>query len=431
MSEPALFIFQREGQHRLFYDSWAGVLVFRELVWGPEALENWATQSEEVEEWDDAVAGAVFVNLDDRQLLWHGSSGLLEIPAVARAHRALLEATWLDFHIERIDQIHELGKRLGLEPQAYDDDDAPYRCETVLIAAGLEHLESDDDEVDEDERPSELVKVDEDGEPIQAVGFDEWEHRAWLSVIDPRGNTSHWQLQEVPGDLLRQSSGAIEQLRLFESSDVPAEKCVMEGLWVNFEKHEMGMWGRKALEEWLELAQQSWPDFRVQWHGDDGYRRQCESTGSSGMPMTSDAAIAVLTPMILSTERFSLRAVFDALGQRLKGTAIQATGCLTIILCIPFLVIGWMRNDWRLAVTAVATVVALTVIAFKFMEYRMKRWFSFAEAPDSDGPPVAGPLDKDQRREEFDQILRRAGFGSLAEIEPLIERDGMGLEHFE
>jgi len=42
MSEPAIFVFVRDKTCRFYLDRWAGVFLFRDLIWGPDQLENWA-----------------------------------------------------------------------------------------------------------------------------------------------------------------------------------------------------------------------------------------------------------------------------------------------------------------------------------------------------------------------------------------------------
>lgn len=44
MSDPCVFVLVRDGNKTIYADRWAGALMQREILWGPAALEEFATQ---------------------------------------------------------------------------------------------------------------------------------------------------------------------------------------------------------------------------------------------------------------------------------------------------------------------------------------------------------------------------------------------------
>jgi len=46
MSEPAMFALVRNGEARFFANRWAGALLQREVMWGPDDFEKWVLQIE-------------------------------------------------------------------------------------------------------------------------------------------------------------------------------------------------------------------------------------------------------------------------------------------------------------------------------------------------------------------------------------------------
>jgi hypothetical protein len=70
MSEPAVFVLIRDGQKRYFADRWANAFLFREILWGPDELERWLTDDQEIDDWTDEACGGVVVDYDNRS--WSG-----------------------------------------------------------------------------------------------------------------------------------------------------------------------------------------------------------------------------------------------------------------------------------------------------------------------------------------------------------------------
>jgi hypothetical protein len=452
MIEPAIFVFQQDGERTYFSSSWAAAMLFRELIWGPQALEEWAQQFEPLAQWDDDVIGAVFVNHDDRQMTWYGHHHFFDIPKVAEVYEKLLESAWPGYDVDfSADGVGHVGETLGVDnAREYEDDYEPYRAETVLIAAGLEHLEEDygdfeegeyteegedeeeygdfdgdqhdDDQHDDDEHDDD--EHDDDEHDDEPVGFDDREPRAWVTIIDSDGQIRHRQLQVVSEDLLNNEKEAPSKLLGLTPSTIPPEACISEAMWIDVPNKRVRLWGNPALQRLFPVAEQAWQGWDIQWDiGPDGYANQCALDETTGQPMSEAEALAAVTPSILSTKRFSLSSAFEALGKRFKKTAIKATGCLTTFLCLPFVFFAWSREDWRIAVFSIAIVVTFVVVAFKYVESRIKKSFGLPISEEDDTTiPVAGPLDMEKRAEAFEQILQKCKLATLTDIAPLLAK---------
>lgn len=121
-----------------------------------------------------------------------------------------------------------------------DDKDADHwrdRRKTVREAAGL--YDDDDEQPDEEE--------DEDDEVT----------RAWVTVLDARGNARHRSIDEISEDLISASKEAVENLAKLQAAEVPAEKAMTEGMWLDFNTREIGFWGGVAARRDFQRIQQS------------------------------------------------------------------------------------------------------------------------------------------------------------------------------
>ncbi|MGI9471504.1 MAG: hypothetical protein ACR2NZ_08235 [Rubripirellula sp.] len=401
MSEPAIFVLIRDGDIRYFQDRFANVFLFRDLLWGPEALERWLSESDEIDDWTDDVVGGVVADIDRRRLMWHGDDEMLRIPRKWSAYEKLLQAAWPGFEIGFATRgLRDLAAAAGESDAADYEDETPARCETVNEAAGF-----DSDELDDD--PEDM--------------YDDEDERAWVTVVDDEGVIRHRNLQEISEDLIDGRESALRRVLELPPGDLPRESAVIEGMWIDEPRQEIGLWGGPRTRRAFGQMNSSWDGYAVMW-ADDGYSQQCAVSGPEGIPMTEAEALGAFLPTVLSTKRFDLASVFNAVGGQLKKTAAKATGCFVGLICTPVLLFGAISGSWKAVFITVGIVVLFFVIVFKVVELRFKKKFAVAELA-SDGeegerPAVVGPLNEQVRRQELDGLLQRAGLPSIAEIEP-------------
>ena len=76
---------------------------------------------------------------------------------------------------------------------------------------------------------------------------------------------------------------------------------------------------------------------------------------------------------------------------------------------------------------AIGVLVALVVIVFKVIEFKLTSKFKHGPFGDRDEPddraPVAGPLDETERRNRVDQLLSVCGFPSVEELTPQFPKE--------
>ncbi len=241
-------------------------------------------------------------------------------------------------------------------------------------------------------------------------------------MIDTEGAVRHRNVPEISQDLISGRESAIAELARLPAAEIPNESVVTEGMWIDQTQREIGFWGGRKARAAFEKMQTAWSGWTVR-AAQNGYAEQCAVSGPAGVPMTDAEALGQFLPTVLSTKRFDISSMFGALGGQLKKTAIKATGCLLMVLCAPVLLFGAISGNWQAALITVAIVALCVVIAFKVIEGKFKRKFAMpALARQEDGEerraPVAGPMDRKERRNRLDQLLKAAGFPTLSEIEP-------------
>jgi len=137
--------------------------------------------------------------------------------------------------------------------------------------------------------------------------------------------------------------------------------------------------------------------------------------------MKDEEALAKVLPSILTTKRFDMSTVLGAIGGGLKKTAMKATGCLLVVICLPLVIFGLVSGNWTAVLISIAVTCAIVITAFKVIEYKVKKSFNNKMPMGGnaeDAPPAAGPLDELQRRQRIDQLLAEAGLPALAKVEP-------------
>lgn len=425
MSEPAVFVVIREGHKRVFYDSWAHVFLYRHLLWGDEALDEWLSAEEPDEDgFEHDCCGGLVVDFDQKRLTWNGDDHELEIPRVASVLDRLLETAWPGYQIQYASgSIDELAVAAG-ESEVDGErnsmiDGMPIelldRPQTVRHAAGFDDDPDFEDEDEEEDEESDLTERDV---------------CAWVTLVDPEGRVRHRQFDEIPVDLIKRSAESLPDLLGLPAAEVPAEAGVREGIWFDSPTRTIGIWGRAAAKPLLPHVQQHWKGWNVTWSS-NGYSDHCAVSGPSGIPMSDAEALARLTPKILSTKRVDLSNLLGAFGGALKSTALKATGCLAIVLSLPVLLFGLIAGKMSAALITIVIVWVLIAIACKVLESKFKRKFNGGlmgdmaqrETEGDSRPPVAGPIDPQARRATFEQLLAASGLPSLDEIDKHVDED--------
>lgn len=409
MSEPAVFGLIRDGQTRMYVDHWAFVFLHRELLFGPDDFEAWVTRHEEIEEWDDD-SPSIVADYDRKHLVWRAETAALQIPRVAALYDRLLQAAWPGFEI-----VAALEGPKDPDEAVDEDELDPWEDErpaTVREAARL-YEEEDEDEFDDE---------DDDEER----GFDDEEVRAWVTIVSADGAIRHRHLERLPEDLLAAEDDPLAALTALPPAEVPPEAVVAEGMWIDEGARAVGVWGGRALRHRLPGLCRAWEGWTVAW-ADGGYEDQCKISGPAGVPLKEAEALAKLLPSVLSTKRFDMGSVLDALGGGLKRTAIKATGCLLAVICLPLVIFGLVSGNWKAVLISIAITCGVVIVVFKTIERRVRKSFqrNMPSAADrSDAPPAAGPLDESERRRRIDGLLASAGLPGLAEVEPLFSEEG-------
>lgn len=409
MADPAEFAVIRNGRRAVYGDRWSSIFLYREILWGPDAFEAWLSAGEKYDDdagLDEFDGGAV-LNFDTKELTWFQGSETFDNPRTGIAYQQLLAAAWPGYTLTEAKTAGALARAAG-DDWPDDDEDEDYE-EDAWMDRPRNVTESAGDYEDEE------ADAEEDD-------FDDFTPRAWVTLIDNSESFRHRNLYQVSQDIFKGKESALDKLRDLKAAEVPPERLVSEGLWINLDKRELGFWGNYEAQRAFPKLQQSWDGWTVRW-AENGYRDQCAATGIPGVPMTDAEALARIVPQILSTKRFDVGAIMGALGGQLKGAAIKACGCLIFVLSIPILIFGYFMEEMQAAGYAIGALVGIVCIAFKVIENKFKKGMdSIPSVNDDDGetgrPPVAGPLDEEERRDRLDQLLSAAGLPSIADIEP-------------
>ncbi len=415
MSEPAMFATVRDGVARFFADRWASAVLRREVMWGPEDFESWVLQFEPLDEWDGECDGGAVVDFDRRILAWSCDAPGYRVPRVSFVYQKMLAAAWRDFEIVHVDGGNEALARYL--PSAGEDTPAlivqnrgPDRDPPVARPTTVDEARrcvTDDDEQENDD---------------DAI-------RAWVTLIDADGKTRQRELEALPFDLLMAKTDALQALAALGPAPIPPEAVVSEGIWINSSERSAGFWGPPELYAMMKKYSEHWQDWNLTWLK-KGYADQCAAASTKGMPMTNAQAVAIVVPLILSTQQFDAQVMLGAIGGGLKRTANKAVGCLLVVLSLPVLIFGLVTGNWRGVLITIAVTSLVVLGVYQFAVYRFKRMVrrglsdSERERPQ---PVVAGPQDEGMRRKRIDELLNRAGLPRLAQVEHLFS-DKKGLE---
>ncbi|HQX50435.1 MAG TPA: hypothetical protein PLY87_31390 [Planctomycetaceae bacterium] len=411
MSKPVTYsVLIRNGQKRCFEDLWARL--YRELLWGPDAYEKWLNQGSEIDGEPEELSGVAIVDFDTKQLRWGEDGDIHEPPRAQAVHQRLLEQAWPGFTITFL-SVDELYVEVQGSAER-DEVDSEYVDRPNTVRDATLCLDEDDD-----------IEEDYDDEEIDYP-------KAWLTIIDKDGKPKQRVLIEVSVDLIAGRESAIKRLLKLDAVAIPPEIAVKEGLWINRRDKKVGFWGGNEARRDFAMLKRSWSEWSVVW-SDNGYADQCAISDRPGIPLSDAHVLAKFVPRILCAQKINMATVFGSVGGELRKTAMKATGCLVFVLALPILLAGFFMDKLKEASYATWALVAITAVVFKVIEYRVTSKFKQGplntpiEVPDKK-PPVAGPLDQDERRAGLDRILRACGFPSLAELEPYLP-DGPSLHN--
>ncbi|MEM7477448.1 MAG: hypothetical protein AAF483_20885 [Planctomycetota bacterium] len=410
----------REGNKETYAEVWGNL--YRELMWGPEDFEQWVRTGGSIEEEPGELSGLAIVNFDNHSLTW-GTCNPLDMPKSQALLEKMIATSWADFTVRHVgvSRLHATARSSnasdGLIAWEQEDDDYSYRPKTIQEAAeyfmpGTVHMDGDaaHEDYDDDETP-----------------FSEDLPGAWIAIHDDHGDLLHRGLSELPLDLLSNREQPLNQLTQLPAVQVPEEEFVTEGLVIHAHEKRLFYWGTD-FEDVGRRLQQCWEGWTVT-SATSGYMRQCELCKLNGQPLSESKALAAFLQQVLSTKRMSIGNWLGAVGGSIKRTAIRATGCLTVILALPIVLSAIFMNKWKEAGFALATLVAIVVVAFKFVEFLLKSKFqaSVLAAKDEDlesqRPPTAGSKDATDRKQKLGELLATCNLPCLAEIEPFYDED--------
>jgi hypothetical protein len=291
------------------------------------------------------------------------------------------------------------------------EDDWDDRCKTVNEA--VSDGDPEDDEEEEEDEDQEDRSDDENPFP------------SWLTLIDQNGKVRHRRLNQISQDLMTADTKAVQVASKLKAAEVPAEREIQEGMWIHIPKRQIGVWGNQSMAMAVPRMQKAWRGWTVNW-SDGGYADQCQISGVPGVRMTDTEALVPFMGNVLSVQRFDAGMFLGAIQTGIKKTAMKVTGCLLLVLAVPFLVFGYFADRIQAAALAYVALVIVVVILFNVIAFKLKKRFSLdnigrREAPDKK-PAVAGPLDMEERREQMNRLLAACGFPSLEEMQPAMSK---------
>jgi len=406
MTDPCVFIIVRDGNKRIYADRWAGALMQREILWGPEALEEFAIQLSEADadELGHQERG-VRVDYDAKQLMLSRDTGRIEIPATKLAFQRLLQTSWPGFEIITCPQgvpVRPTEPELNEDSSSLDDDDdddAFYdRCATLTQATRAEEGNETDGEND---------------------AFEPDEVRAWMTLISKKQRVIQIHMDELPMALLQPTADLGNVISKLTHATTPPENVVTEGMVIDMPAKTVSIWGSEALQTRRDLIDAGWKNWNVQWI--DGYRAHCAAANIDGKYMTDAEAIAPVIPLLLSTERFDASVLLSAMGGGLKKTAAKFAGCLYLVVCIPILIFAFFSGQWISALITMAVTLVIFFVIFKLIERKVKKKMEPVAAMGNRGssesaPASAGPQDPAERKAKLDDLLQQSGFPSLETV---------------
>lgn len=388
MSQSALFVLVRGGDRRYYYDPLGFRYLYRDLVWGPQAFEDWAIEADEIDEFAPDADGGAVVDFDARMLVWSGARDAMVCPAVADVYQRLLDHAWPHFQVE-------------------------------FAARGMADLAIAADVPDADEFPFESEPRFQSIDECHGVTNDG--HCAWITLVDEQGDVYQVELLQVSDDLMDADPDLVQTIRRSPTSNVPPQATVIEGMWIDVPHREVGVWGSPGFRLHFDAIESNWQGWTVR-RDDVGYHDQCNVGGQIGMPLSDAKAVGMIAPMILSSQRIKRVNMIEKIGAEIRSAAIRLTGCLTMVLISPIILFALVSGDWRSAGVVIAAVLVIVVAIFHWIERKVRRRFkaNVSQLPidlptNPQRPDAAGPSDPVQRRDRFNVLLAEAGLPPMVD----------------
>lgn len=421
----ASLVLVRGGKRQVFEEVWG--TPYRDLLWGPTDFERWASGRDEAEYEPEELAGLVVADYDRKTLGWFDQEAP-NAPAIRQLYNRLLAAAWPSYQISNLTetQAYSYVRSLEIGDHEYDEDDKEDSSDTLIeqedplgdryeTIADASMDDYSDEELDDAEEGD--YESDEDDES----------DAAWISIIDGEGEPRHRKLYELSQDILTANAKAVPMLAKQKPASIPTEMSTLEGMCIDLPQKKIHLWGGQNLQAAFPRIQSAWKDWDVSWM-EGGYRTHCQIVGTPGRLMNDAKGLASFIPFMLQTEKVDMSHIMGEMGGAIKRTAIKAVGCLTLVLAFPILLTGLFMSKFKESLYAVATLAVVVIAIFKFAEWRFKSKFRNSalgqmarpEAEDN-RPPVAGPLNKNERQSALDRLLASAGLPSWKEIQPHVD----------
>ena len=406
MSEPVAFVFKKDGSPEAYFDRWAGALLFREIIFGPDALLEFARGFESIDphELEEFEGESTYVDFDEKLFMWTSEPDNVETPKAQATYLKLLTCAWPEYAIRHA--IHGIDFASGTPIKDGSGGGAfEYRFDTVLSAGRASDPDEEGDEPSDDEDP---------------YTFEDDDVRAWAVIVDKSKRLRHRFLDQISQDFSKPSTKLLKELSSLKSAEVPSERITAEGIVINIPAKELHVWGKADLKKQFPRFQKRWKDWSVIWL-DDGYVGQCKVLGIEPTLMSDAEALGPIMPILLSNKRFDMGAFIGAVGGAVKKWAVRGMGCLYLVACIPILIWGLVSANWKPALlTMLGTLIAFVAV-FKTVELLLKRRVHGSAivkrgSSSKSLPQVAGPEAVAEREALMSQLLSKAGLPSLRQI---------------
>lgn len=415
MIETAVFALIRDEQTTIYREPFGAALLSRNLVWGSDALEEWLSTRNAIDDFDYDCEAGVVVDYDAKAILWYAPQEWLEHPRSFQLLDRLVEHAWPDFEILYADSLSDLQIAAG-DSLAHANGHA----------LSLREDDSESQEFHRGETLDDEIESEDEWDPD-----DEDERFAWITILDPGNSVHHRLIGEITMDIISNRGNPIERLKGLRQYDVPAEQNVVEGMVIDETSKTIDLWGGRDIIQVIGAMADRWPGWTIERLDSDAYDAQCRISGPAGRPLSAEQALGDLVPLLLLTKRIDPSMLIGAIGKSFKGLMVRLVAFGTMLVCLPFAIFALVTGNWKVGGITIGIVVALVVIVFKIIEAKWRKGFAKtmaesslqAEPGDEHLPVVAGPMDPIRRRIALDELLLRADMPTVQAIEPFFNTD--------